>query len=355
MPLRAAIEQRERQAARLIVEIAAELNKPTGTRAPVAEALTALRDHYMAVADMAARLRAEIGGTGARFLRQSRIAGTDERFLRLMRARLSLWDKVLDACDHIDAGREWPLLPPPRDRFDLGAPEERIMSRVFTRAHLAVNRRPQAAESSDLGAFPDIPLNVGHFLVNAHLAYRVLLARKQERPFRFIDVGCGGGVKVILAADIFDRADGLEYDAGYVETARETLRATKAARSEIVHADGINFDGYGNYDVIYFYQPMSKEHGLLAMEEQIASTAAPGTILIAPYEGFIPRAEALGCMRLCDRVYITGLDEEGAEALRAEVIRMGPHIVDPNDRLPANVGWMRPLWQACQANGINPG
>lgn len=349
------IQQRERQAARVVVEVASELFKPTAQRAPVAEALTVLRDHHAAVADMASRLRAEIGGTGARFLRQARIAGTDERFLRLMHVRLALWHKVLDAADHVDAGHEWPLLPPPRDRFDLGAPEERIMARVFTRAHLAVNMTPQGAESSDLGCFPDIPLNVGSFLVNAHLAYRVLLARKQERPFRFIDVGCGGGVKVILAADLFDRADGLEYDAGYVETARQTVRATKAARSEIVQADGITYGGYSDYDVIYFYQPMSKADGLLAMEEQIATTAVPGTILIAPYEGFLRRAEGVGCMRLCDRVYVTGLDEAGAEALRAEVMRMGPHVVEPDERLPANLGWLRPLWQACQANGIAPG
>jgi SAM-dependent methyltransferase len=352
--LRAAAEKHERRAAKLAAFVSAELSRPSSRRAPMTEALTSLRDHHRLIDDLMQRLRAELGVSRDQILRRARQSGTDERYFRMMQGRLSLFAKVLDAVDCIDAGHEWPLVPLPRARFDLGAAEETILARVFTRAHSAINPVAQAAKAADLGCFPDIPLNAGRFLVNAHLAYRVLLARKQERPFRFLDVGCGGGVKVVLAADLFDRTEGLDYDPGYVETALRTLAAMRAVRSAIMQADGLIFGGYGDFDVVYFYQPMVDFDGLHRLEQQIVTGAAPGTVLIAPYDGFVTRAAELGCAHLADSVYIVGLDETGVEALRSEVARIGPDIVNPDTRLPSSLAWLRDLWLACQANGVSP-
>lgn len=352
--LRAQAEACEFRAARLSTEIVAQLVSPTTERTPVDEALADLSRLRVEVEMLVLRLRSEIGLRGDKGLRRASLQQTAERYCKVMRSRLRIWERVVAAAGQCLSGQEWPLLPPPRPRHDLGAAEEAVMSRVFTRAHYAINPVEQAAEAEELGCFADIPLNVGRFLANAHLARRLLMARRHRGPARFLDVGCGGGVKVVLAAELFDEAMGLEYDAGYVEAARRTFAAMKALRCGVVHADGLTFEGYGESDVIYFYQPMQNVDQLHRLEERIATTARPGTVLIAPYNNFIQRAPVLGCAPIRDAVYVLGIAEGEADALTAEIRRIGPDIVDPDGTIPAEAGWLRPLWQACQANGVNP-
>src|SRR4051812_34867677 len=45
----------------------------------------------------------------------------------------------------------------------------------------------------------------------------------QRKDFSFLDVGCGIGLKVLLASKFFARADGVEFEAGYAETAAKVL------------------------------------------------------------------------------------------------------------------------------------
>lgn len=353
--LRAHAEACELRAARLSSEIIAQLVSPAVERAPVNEALAELFRLRVEVDQLVLRLRSEVGLRGDKGLRRATLQQTTERYCKVMRNRLRFWDRVVAAAEQCLSGEEWPLTPPPPPRYDLGAAEEAVMSRVFTRAHHAINPVPQAAEAEALGCFADIPLNVGRFLANAHLARRLLMARRHKGPARFLDVGCGGGVKVVLAAELFDEARGLEYDAGYVEAAQRTFSAMRALRCGVVHADGLTYEGYGDFDVIYFYQPMSDVDQLHRLEERIATTARPGTLLIAPYNNFITRAPELGCLPVRESVYVLGLPGHEVDALTAEVRHIGPDIVDPDSTIPSDAGWLRPLWLACQANGFNPG
>lgn len=352
--LRAHAEACELRAARLSSEIATQLMRPSAERSPVTEALEDLARLRVEVEQLVMRLRSEIGLRGDKGLRRATLQQTTERYCKVMRSRLRMWERVVEAVRPCIADGDWPLTPPPRPRHDLGAAEEAVMSRVFTRAHHAINPVPQAAEAEALGCFADIPLNVGRFLANAHLARRLLMARRHKGPTRFLDVGCGGGVKVVLAAELFDEARGLEYDPGYVEAAGRTFAAMRAMRCGVVHADGLTYGGYGDFDVIYFYQPMQNVEQLHRLEEQIATTARPGTLLIAPYNNFIARAPELGCLPVRESVYVLGLPEGEVDALVAEVRHIGPDIVDPDSTIPSDAGWLRPLWLACQANGFNP-
>ena len=352
--LRAQAEACEFRAARLASEIVAQLVSPTTERTPVNDALAELAHLRVEVEMLVLRLRSEIGLRGDKGLRRAGLQQTTERYCKVMRNRLRIWARVVVAAEQCLAGNEWPLLPPPRPRYDLGAAEEAVMSRVFTRAHYAINPVEQAAEAEALGCFADIPLNVGRFLANAHLARRLLMARKHRGPARFLDVGCGGGVKVVLASELYDEAMGLEYDAGYVEAARRDVAQMKALRCGVLHADGLTFEGYGAFDVIYFYQPMQNVDQLHRLEERIATTARPGTVLIAPYNNFIQRAPVLGSAAIRESVYVVGLPDTEVDALTDEIARMGPDIVDPDAAIPMDAGWLRPLWQACQANGVSP-
>ncbi len=98
--------------------------------------------------------------------------------------------------------------------------------------------------------------------------------------FNFIDVGCGIGSKLALASyyGTYDRKmnlHGIEITEEYVRVAK-SLNPT----SHVFVGDAI-LHHYGNYDVIYFYQPLFNQSLQNKMEERIIKTAKPGAYIIA--------------------------------------------------------------------------
>ncbi len=347
--VRARIEAIEEQARGPARDAAAALWRPPDERFELPAAAAELRRLQTAAAVELTELRRLA-------IRTERTARTEElnEFIRAVRTRVQYWARINDAVDDCAAGHEWPLVPARRPKLDLGAVQESVLTKVFTDAHAAANRTQQKAEAAALGCFPDIALGVGHFVQSAHLACRLLMARRQRRPFSFLDVGCGGGMKVALAAEFFDRAEGLDYDQGYVEVATANFYAMRAGRCRAFHADGITFDGYADYDVIYFYRPMQDDDGLMALERQICAQCRPGTILIASYPGFQSRFGALGCQHVAADVYLRDADEAASVALSEAARRIGPHVLLHGKGVPRGTGWLKHLWLACLANGIRP-
>jgi SAM-dependent methyltransferase len=347
--LRDEIETAEAAGAALARVLAEALMQPTGDRPPLAAPLADFAERHQKVGHLIAQLRRMVG----RAVQAEAGAGkTVADFARAARTRHLIWGRTLAAVRDCLAGQEWPLLPPPRPRLDLGTVQEGIVAKVFTDAHAAVNPLSQDDAARDLGCFSDIALDVDRFVWNAHLACRILMARKVPRPWSFLDVGCGSGMKVALAAEMFDAAHGLDYDPGYVEVANRALAAMRAGRCRAFHDNGLSFGGYGGYDVIYFFQPMRDPEGLQALERQIVVGARDGAILLGTYPGFLWRAEALGCRQVMADVYIKGLDEDARADLIAETRRMGPHVPLHGKGVPRGAAWLRPLWLACLANGI---
>jgi SAM-dependent methyltransferase len=274
------------------------------------------------------------------------------RRVKAMRGRLRAWSRVLEALHQIERRRTFPLLDRGGHLLDISATQRAIADRSFTQVHRAVNPQVQAASAGDLGCFPDIALSVTLFTEIAHLAYRILLARKARRPARFLDVGCGGGLKVVIAAQFFDRAEGIEFDPGYAETARRTFAALDARRCSVIEGDALAFAGYGDYDVIYLYRPMRNDALQAALEARIVAMARPGTVILAPFGTMDLQAE--GCRPIQSAVFVAGISAAEAEGLRRETLRMGPHVASPERPLPRDLGWLSPLWLACEANGFCP-
>ena len=351
--LRDLTEAAEVRAAAMGLSLAEDLMCPTLSRGAVAERLASLSVLRDEVGRQVAQMRQVVGPPTLHERRPLRGVIATPQYLRDLRLRLRLWDRAMAAVAVCAAGHDWPLMPDPRPVLDLGAAQDRLIAEVLTRATDAVNPQPQTAAAVDLGCFPDIPLNAARFLRNIHLAHRMLLARKQAGPVRFIDIGCGGGLKVVLAAQVFAVAEGLDYDAGYVAAANRNLAAMRAARCCAFLADGMIFAGYADYQVLYLYAPMY-EPELLTLETIVAQAARPGAIVISPSHRFELRAEGLGLTRIHDAVYVKGIAAAEAVALATETRRMGPHIVSPDHRLAAEATWVAPLWRACQANGIDP-
>lgn len=191
-----------------------------------------------------------------------------------------------------------------------------VSDQIFENLRNILSQNSQNDDARDHGCFADIALPQSVFIEHAHAAHRVLLAKRLRHPSRFLDVGCGGGLKVLSAANFFERADGLEFDPGYVATAQQIFKASETGRCHVIEADGLTFENYGDYDVIYFYRPMRDPALLRQLEEQIIQTAQPGTLIIAPYTMFDYRYAELGCGRIDGRLYITQTSQSDADALR---------------------------------------
>jgi SAM-dependent methyltransferase len=276
------------------------------------------------------------------------------RYFKDVRHRLRLLMRVAAMVEMIDARQPVPMYHPRPLLHDLSAQQVWVSDAVFKRLHRMVTPLSQTDDALGHGCFPDIPMSPMLFVEHAHLAYRVALAQRREGPLRFLDVGCGGGIKVLLAAEVFGLADGLEYDAAYAATAANLLRDFGTGRTTAIHGDGLTFDAYGQYDVIYFYQPMSDKQLLHALEDRILSQARLGTILIAPYQMFLERSDRLACGRIGGPVYIAGMTQSQADDLAQEVLHIGPDILNPDRALDTHDSWLRPLWLACARNGWLP-
>jgi SAM-dependent methyltransferase len=325
------------------LDCAAHLRLPLSRaeRQALERALKLLADRLWHVTMTANRIRfSQVGAQPD--ARQRSLADVDARVRTLAR--------VIASYRRIMAARPRPLYPPD-DTRDLRSEQALASDRAYIALNKVVNPGSQEAAAETLGCWPDIPLSPSRFLGHVHAAYRVALAQRREGPLRFLDVGCGGGTKVLLAAEFFPCADGLEYDAGYADAARQMLDRAGRPSSQVIHGDAMAYGGYGDYDVLYFYQPMKSLEGLQALESRIATRARPGTILIAPYGMFSDRAESLGCGRVDGAVYLAGTPAREAEAVRRRARHIGIEIPRPDGWKYLNDGYLRTLIDACHLAG----
>jgi SAM-dependent methyltransferase len=266
---------------------------------------------------------------------------------------LKKWAHAVNAIRRQIAGDAHPLYAEPRDFHDRQTQQTGALDAVFVAMHKLANPAKQSSDAHDLGCHADIALFPSVFVADAHAAFRVRLAQRCPNPARFLDIGCGGGVKVMLAAQFFGRVEGLEYDAGYAQEARRVQDQIATAPGEIIQGNALEFDRYDEYDVLYFYQPMMLGSGLAALEERIAAHARPGTILIAPYPQFASRASELGCAHVAGHIFLAKTDQQDADTLRHYAEQTGfvlaPQIGDfdnPND-------FWYPIRKATHANGFS--
>ena len=220
---------------------------------------------------------------------------------------------------------------------------------LFDRLHGVLNPYDQSPQAADYGCFRDIGLAQSEFMEQALAAWRILQAQGRRKGIQCIDVGCGGGLKVLSALEFFDRSAGLEFDPAYVRAARELFERAGAENADVIEGDALAFDSYDQFDVVYFHRPMQEAEMLWKLEERITSTVPPGTVLIAPYDFFVPRAEGLGCAQVCDRVYLAQASPREATALRREAELIGCNFRPPEQ--PLRTIW-DPILKASRRQGF---
>lgn len=233
----------------------------------------------------------------------------------------------------------------------LGVAQSSASDDVFDWVHAILNPESQSDAAFQSGCFPDIALPNSRFHEHLHAGYRVVLAQGRTQPMRFLDVGCGGGLKVLSARRYFTRSEGLDYQDSYVDTARSLLERAKADDAKAFKADALTFDGYGDYDVIYFYRPIRDDQKLVEMEQRIVELVRPGTVLIAPYVGFEARFAGLGCGRVAGSVYLAKTSQKDADRWRRKAEQTGVAVVHAEDERVATI-WT-PLLEASRNSGYD--
>ncbi|WP_172327978.1 class I SAM-dependent methyltransferase [Mangrovicoccus sp. HB161399] len=249
-----------------------------------------------------------------------------------MRLELNKWPMVESALRPQVTPRRTPLFEDPALATPAAAAREEITDLLFEQLHGLLNAGGQDEAALAHGCYADIPLDQSVFLRQVHAARRCLKVLRPDRPSSFIDVGCGAGLKVISAAPYFDRCTGLEYDSGYAALAREHFLALPHGRCRAIEGDALEFAGYGDHDVIYFYQPIRETERLAQMERRIIAQAGPRTLLIAPYRSFGQRADGYdGCVHVAGHIWMTGSSAAEAAELCSEAEHIGTDILQSGD------------------------
>ncbi len=84
----------------------------------------------------------------------------------------------------------------------------------------------------------------------------VLEALNITKTDSVIDVGCGKGSAMLTMLRFpFRQVDGLEVSHELAQIGRNNLCRVGAFRSRIIECDAYWFTGYGEYNVVYFYNP----------------------------------------------------------------------------------------------------
>ena len=74
----------------------------------------------------------------------------------------------------------------------------------------------------------------------------------------FLDVGCGKGMCMKCAYESgYKKVAGLDLDQDLLDIARRNMKILKMD-VECIHANAVEYDGYGEFDVFYFYNPFGR-------------------------------------------------------------------------------------------------
>lgn len=328
LDLRAAAARLETGLGPLVVALAGQVQPPF---TPARQ--RAIRAALIPAQEQATRL----GQLLSRYFVETRdplAARTD--FLRLSR-KLALWHDCVARLEQLMRQAPLPLLPTPPAPGSPQALAEAAQERFFEHLHLALS--PTAPDLIRDGRHGDIPLPMGRFLHLIRAAGRLLRAMDRPAPWSFLDVGCGLGLKLLAAQEVFGRLDGIEIDPALARRARSLLAAARrnrkraeaaptpwltgslpAARTKVVCGDALDHDRYGAFDVIYANRPIADATLRHRLEQRMVTEARPGAILILPY----PDAMAEGCLRLDDGLYWKPAPGPTATALVRRARHIGP-------------------------------
>jgi trans-aconitate methyltransferase len=91
---------------------------------------------------------------------------------------------------------------------------------------------------------------------------------------KFLDIGAGVGTKMMLAEEIF----GLDVQG--IERVSEYVKEARSRGLTIIEADALGWDGYGDFDIIFFNRPFFNQEMQAELEKQVWTDMKPGAVVV---------------------------------------------------------------------------
>lgn len=269
----------------------------------------------------------------------------DRTYFLGVNGRLQTWSETPARLAVALSGKAMPLTS---DEPAAGSPVHGQLlayQHCFDRLHGYFSPTPPHLYSPEIGRHGDVPYPFTGFFRLMQVVRRLVLALG-HRSASFLDVGCGVGLKLVQAAEFFDVVHGFEFDPDRAAAAHLLVERSRRMHDRGFCADALTFDGYGDYDVIYAYKPLSDPELLQQMERRILAQVKPGCLLILPYFEFEFRFEELGCTRVYDKVYLTGGAGQDVAPLLQRAGQIGCVVARPDDQRAAVEGFCAPVREA---------
>ncbi len=170
-----------------------------------------------------------------------------------------------------------------RDRADADckatADDRRLILEMYHRLECAVGlvlQRKNLHEKS----YAHIPFGNVHFIQGLQSTRQWISSPASE--LKFLDVGCGIGTKVFLAQSLGFDAYGLEWNAPYLEVARKFYKDYDEDRDPtFIEGNALEFNRYDQYDIIYWYGPISRGISNEEIAALLLNQMKPGAILFS--------------------------------------------------------------------------
>lgn len=159
-------------------------------------------------------------------------------------------------------------------------------------AVLAADDAYQKSKRSKDGEFHYIPLDAIDFCQDFTMAAELSFYGGQAHP-KFIDVGCGIGSKLILAASCGAHYGvsghsiyGIEKDPRYLVVAKKLLAEAHVSGATLIKNDFFNLT-FEDFDIVYFYGPLMDHEKEVKLEKLIVETIKPGAYIIGHYARYL--------------------------------------------------------------------
>lgn len=147
---------------------------------------------------------------------------------------------------------------------------QQVRSMIATVTALDAEWRKSAAGRDNLPVYlPWMPFPAYDFVA------LVTEALPETYGDRFLDIGAGIGTKMLLAEEIF----GL--DVRGVERVPEYVKQARERGLVIAEANALGWDGYGDYDLIFFNRPFYDTDQQAQLEQQVWEDMKSGAVVIA--------------------------------------------------------------------------
>jgi hypothetical protein len=111
--------------------------------------------------------------------------------------------------------------------------------------------------------------------------------KKDKRDLKFIDCGCGiGNILTIARYAQIGKIAGIEYDEktyNIVKWLPKIWKSWSGCSVKVWRGDILKYENYGQYDIIYYYCPISKGDLQRKFEQRVADRAKKGAVIIGFY------------------------------------------------------------------------